>query len=188
MTDEARSNARGHASDAEQRLSALYKSYFSTLCIFVRRRFGSGPPDPEDAVQAAFTQFAALKDTSGIENPKGFLYRSACNFVLDYRRRDTVAAKAVRDISTISLGLAPADDDALRVIEGRESLAAVSAAIEALDSRRRDVLVMHSIDGLTCAEIARRLKISPTRVTQLYADAIAACARAIRASDVAGKN
>jgi RNA polymerase sigma-70 factor (ECF subfamily) len=164
-------------------LGALYKTYYATLCVFVRRRFGAGPPEPEDAVQAAFARFAGLPDPGAIQNPKGFLYRTACNFVLDYRRRDVVSARSAADIVTLNANADPADADSGRVIESREMLAAVLAAIETLDPRRRDVLIMHSIQELSCAEIARRLKLSPSRVIQLYADAIQACAQAVRRTE-----
>jgi RNA polymerase sigma factor (sigma-70 family) len=172
-------SAAAPASD-EGEFAALYREYFPALCAFLRRKFGAGPPEPEDAAQAAFTQYANLADRSDIANPRAFLYRCAHNYVLDQRRRQAVSARAAADVVTLNFGLAPAGDDPARVLEGRDALASVAAAIDALDARRRDVLILHSVHELSCAEIARRMKLSPTRVIQLYAQAVAACARALR--------
>ena len=169
-------------------LSAVYNAYYSRLCIFLRRKFGSGPPDPEDAVQAAFASFAALREPSSIQNPKAFLYRTACNFVIDHRRRAAVSTRAVADIVALNIISPPVDADPERVLEDRESLAAVSAAIAGLESRRRTVLIMYSIGELSCAEIARRLGLSPTRVVQLYAQAIEVCAKALRDAGAGGRS
>lgn len=175
----AASATRAPAHD-DREFAALYREYFPALCAFLRRKFGAGPPEPEDAAQAAFTQFANLADRSAIASPRAFLYRCAHNYVLDQRRRQAVSARAAADVVTLSFGLAPAEDDPARVLEARDALAAVAAAIDALDARRRDVLIMHSVQELSCAEIARRMRLSPTRVIQLYAQAVAACAKALR--------
>lgn len=173
--------AIGERADAE--LASLYRAHFQPLCALLRRKFGSGPPEPEDAAQVAFAQFVSLPDRAAIENPKAFLYRCAHNYMLDQRRRQAVSARAAADIVALNFGQAPAGADPARVIESRGELAAVSAAIEALESKRREVLILHSIQGLSCAEIARRMKLSPTRVIQLYAQAVAACAKALRSPE-----
>lgn len=164
---------------ADGDISALYREHYEALCSFVRRKFGPGPPEPEDVAQAAFTQYTNLPDRAEILNPKAFLYRCARNYVLDQRRRQAVSTRASADIRSLSAGMAPADTDPRRVLESRDDLAAVLAAIESLEPRRREVLILHSIQELSCAEIARRMGLSPTRVIQLYAQALAACAKAL---------
>jgi RNA polymerase sigma-70 factor (ECF subfamily) len=182
--------AEGHASDAPRGaiqagagalsgLDDLYRRHFTTLSAFVRRKFGPGPPDPEDVAQAAFERFAALTDQAQVRNPKAFLYRCARNYVIDHRRRQAVSTRLASEVQSLNPTGASADGDPLRVLEAREDLAAVIAAIEALDARRREVLILNSIEGLSCAEIARRMGLSQTRIVQLYAQAIAACAKAL---------
>lgn len=187
--------AEGHSSDAPlgavpppagaaSGLDELYRLHFLALSGFVRRKFGSGPPDPEDVAQAAFERFAALPDRAEVRNPKAFLYRCARNYVIDHRRRQAVSTRLAAEVERLNPTGASADGDPLRVLEAREELAAVIAAIEALDARRREVLILNSIEGLSCAEIARRMGLSQTRIVQLYAQAIAACAKAL--SDAGG--
>ena len=47
----------------------------------------------------------------------------------------------------------------------------------------RETALLNSIEGLSCAEIARRMGLSQTRVVQLYAQAIAACAKALASTE-----
>lgn len=186
--------AEGHSSDrpvgavgpeaASIGLDELYRRHFTALSGFVRRKFGPGPPDPEDVAQAAFERFAALPERAEIRNPKAFLYRCARNHVIDHRRRQAVSTRLAAEVESLNPTGGSADGDPLRVLEAKEDLAAVLAAIEALDARRRDVLILNSIEGLSCAEIARRMGLSQTRIVQLYAQAIAACAKAL--SDAGG--
>ncbi len=186
--------AEGHSSDAplggvrpgaeaSNGLDDLYRRHFTALSAFVRRKFGSGPPDPEDVAQAAFERYAALANRSEVRNPKAFLYRCARNYVIDHRRRQAVSTRLAAEVESLNPTGASADSDPARVLEAREELAAVIAAIESLDARRREVLILNSIEGLSCAEIARRMGLSQTRVVQLYAQAIAACAKALASTE-----
>jgi len=164
---------------ASEAVAELYRLHFTGLAAFIRRKFGAGPPEPEDAAQAAFERIMALPDLAAVENPKAFLYRCARNYVIDFRRRQSVSARATADIVALNPTGASADGDPSRVLEARQELAAVMAAINGLDARRRDVLILNSLEGLSCAEIARRMGLSPTRVVQLYGQALAACAKAL---------
>lgn len=166
-------------------LAQLYRRYWAELTAYARRTFGPGPPDPEDVAQSAFARYAALEDADEIANPRAFLYRTAHNIVMDHRRRAAVRSRLSADLALVEPG-APADLDGERVLSGRERLAIVDAAVRAMESRRRKVLIMHAIHGLNYTEIARRMRISPTRVTQLFAEAVALCNKALREADERG--
>jgi RNA polymerase sigma-70 factor (ECF subfamily) len=42
-------------------VEALYRRYSVAIRHYLERHFGKGPPDPEDAVHAAFERFARLE-------------------------------------------------------------------------------------------------------------------------------
>lgn len=171
-----RSGADGRAVVAD-----AYRFYWDGLCRYIQRTFGSGPPEPEDVAQAAFTQFAALEDPAAIANPKAFLYRSARNFVVDQHRRQRVRARYAQN--ELNEAETPADFDAARVLESRERLALIEAVIRQMPERQRMVLVMNRIDGLSYAEVARRSGMSETNVKRLVVKAVIECQRALRAAD-----
>jgi RNA polymerase sigma-70 factor (ECF subfamily) len=141
----------------------IYRRHWAELCRYARRAFGAGPPEPEE-----------------VAHPRAFLYQCARNVVLDQRRRDAVRARADGEVQALSGCDGPVVLDAERVLSGKERLQIVEAAIRVMEAKRRRVLVMHAIHGLGYSEIARREGLSPTRVTQLVASAVAECERALR--------
>lgn len=159
-----------------------YRSYWDELCRYVRKVFGAGPPEPEEVAQTAFARFAGLERPQEVANPRAFLYRCARNIVFDHHRREEVRDRYLQ------AQMPYADDDPVnpdgeRVLSGRQRLAIVDATVRAMRPQRRKVLIMHAIHGLNYSEIARRLALSPTRVTQLFAAAVAECERALREAD-----
>lgn len=152
-----------------------YRAWWGELCRVIERQFGSGPPDPEEAVQNAFEKFARLPDLAGVANPRAWLHTTSRNYVLDARRRAAVRAASQPTLEILS---PPSEIDSEHVLAAREELARVEKAILAMEPRRREVLLLHSVHGLPYSKIAERLGISDARVRQLMASALALCAAA----------
>lgn len=159
-------------------LDAHYRRYWLSIHRYIARRFGGGPPDPDDAVQAAFERFARIEDKSAILDPGAFLRRSAHNFVLDYHRSEKVRTRHADLEAELESGTDDLDPE--RVLSARERFVILERVITTMDEKRRDVLVMSRIHGLSSAEIARRLHCSPTLVKMRLAEAIALCQRELR--------
>lgn len=177
-----------HSPPAEapgEAVERAYRQYWSELCAYIRKTFGSGPPEPEEVAQVAFVRYAAL-DAAEIANPRAFLYRTAHNIVLDHRRREAVRSRLSAEVAVLDFGGEAANADGERVLSAKERLAIVDATIRAMEPRRRKVLIMHAIHGLNYTDIARRMGVSPTRVTQLFAEAVALCNAALRDADEGG--
>lgn len=137
-----------------------------------------GPPDPSDVVQAAFEKFIALENHGDIANPRSFLIASARNCALDQRRRLRVRKDYADEKRAIDTDTD--DFDPERVLLAKQQWALLEKAIQRLDARRREVLIMNRIDGLSSAEIARRMGCSATLVKTLLAQALVSCQRALR--------
>ena len=173
----------GHATTAQGSEAAAdraYRQYWAELCAYVRKTFGAGPPEPEEVVQGAFARLAALDQAAQVANPRAFLYRCAHNIVLDHRRREAVRARLSGEVALHDPSDETANNDGERVLSAKERLAIVDAAVRAMEPKRRKVLIMHAIHGLNYTDIARRMGLSPTRVTQLFAEAVALCHQALR--------
>jgi RNA polymerase sigma-70 factor (ECF subfamily) len=164
-------------------LARLYEAHWGELIRYVRRTFGLGPPEPEDVVQAAFTHFAALAQPQLVENPRAFLYRAARNFVIDQRRRALVRARAVSRGELGDFSDRPDELTAERVLDGKDRLRILDETVRAMPQRLRDALILHRIEDLSYVEIARRLGVSQTSAKRLVAEALLACARALRAAN-----
>lgn len=164
-------------------LDALYQKHWMELVFYIRRAFGDGPPDPEDAVQQAFTQFAAHAEPAQITNPRAFLYRCAGNFVLDYKRRARTRAKFTLSAEAEYLFGGADEITPERVLDARERAAILETAIRSLKPRHRQALILNRIQGMTYADVARSMKISETEARRLVTVAVAVCDRALLAAE-----
>jgi RNA polymerase sigma factor (sigma-70 family) len=172
---------------AESPLADLYRRHLGELTRYIIHTFGAGPPDPEDVVQEAFAQFAALEDPQAVENPRAFLYRSAHNLVVDHHRRHIVRNRFAREQAPAPDAEISDDRDAERVSCARQRLSIVEQAIRSMEPRRRTVFVLHRIHELSYAEISRRLRMPETTVKRLVAAAIVDCERSLRSHGMSGE-
>jgi len=172
----------------ETLLAGLYRSHRSELIRYIVRKFGAGPPYPEDMVQEAFAQFAALENPHAVENPRAFLYRSAHNLAVDHHRRHTLRKRFAREQAPAAEAELADDRDLERVLSAEQRLSIVEQAIRAMEPRRRTVFVLNRIHELSYAEISRRLRMPETTVKRLVAAAIAECERSLRTHEVSGRD
>ena len=130
------------------------------------RRFGPRV-SAEDVRQEAFAKLYAAK-ADDIASPRAYLTATARNLALnDLRRQKNAATDAHADIETIAPAYT-ADPEAQLI--AAEEAAAASAALEALEPRLRDALLLHLVEGLTQPEVAQRLGCS-RRTVQRYIEA-----------------
>lgn len=152
----------------------LYRRHWGEICGYVRRRFGPGPPEPEDIAQAAFARLSERSDLEDLENPRAFLYRVAHNVAIEERRRRAARQRAEGALAPLACGDTD-DHDPERVLSGKERRRLLEIAFSTLEPRSRQILIMSRQDELSSAEIARRLGLSATHVKRIMAQAIAHC-------------
>ncbi|WP_158085732.1 RNA polymerase sigma factor [Henriciella aquimarina] len=161
----------------------LYRDYWGELCARLYRTFGKGPPDPEDAAQAAFVRFAALDDPNRVRDPRAFLLTTARNFILDQKRSQN------RSSSRFTIGSqSPAEieiDDLTpeRVILGREQLEIVEQVVATLTQKQKIVLNLSRIKGYTYTEICNETGWSYGDVYRQTSIALAKLAEALDRGD-----
>lgn len=159
-------------------IDGLYRAHFRELLAFVVGKVGGGPPDPEDVTQNAFERLAKHRAPDTVLNKRAYLYRTASNEITDFRRRAAVRHKhAVRDIEVQRIfgegdGLTPE-----RVLLDRETIEAVMQAVEKMPTRRRRLLLLNRVEGLSYAAIARRFKVSEMTVRRQIKKALAELAQ-----------
>jgi RNA polymerase sigma factor (sigma-70 family) len=152
---------------------ALYERHWLELCGYLRKRFGPGPPEPQDVAQQTFLRYAASRSSSEVRNERAYLFRIAHNVHVEERRR----ISARQNVATGLLTRSPARADELtpeRLLMGAEHLDILSRVLETAPEVRRRSFILNRFDGLTCAEIARRTGYSESavkkHVTLLLAD------------------
>lgn len=121
--------------------------------------------DVDDVVQEAYCRIAALDHVGHIDDPRGYLFRTARNIVLaQIRRTRVVRIEAASGLAELDGALPEDDFSPERIVAGRLALARVERLIAALPERARLVLKMRKFDGLSQRDIAARLGLSETVV------------------------
>ena len=161
-------------------IESLYRRHWGELCKYINKRYGPGPPDPEDVVQQAFENYAALADPSAVENPRAFLYRTAANLVADHYR----SAAFRKNISTDGIDLDEVigehDDMTPEVfLIDRRRYERVMDTIAGLPRRQRRFLVLNRMQGMTYTEIARRNGVSISTAEREVKAAVGICRLAL---------
>jgi len=144
-------------------LSALYLRYRPDVIEFVRRKFGAGPPEPEDVAQAVFLQLASQSDPELIRNPRSFLLKSAQNLVLDHRR--SLARRRSHVDEFPGEFVTPMSDfDTERVFTAKERLKLLVEVLNRLPRNKRQIVLLSRIYGWSCERIGMRFGMSAEAV------------------------
>ncbi len=161
-----------HGTHRDRRLQKLYERQYHNLRRYLQKLVGSGPPDPDDVAQTAFARLSARENLDDIDHLPAFLWRTAQNIVSSERR-----AAAIRKANAPTLEALFVEDvtdasDPQRVLLARSELETVTAALHAMQPKRRDILLMSRIDGYSNAEIARRLGLARSTVSEHLSNAL----------------
>ncbi|MEM1434815.1 MAG: RNA polymerase sigma factor [Pseudomonadota bacterium] len=143
-------------------VASLYSEYAAELEASLRRIFGGGPPEPADVVQEAFQRLLARGDLSSIGNVRAFIWQIARNLIL--KDRQTTGKRSKRQLD-VQHALYPGEGDDLtleRIIISKQEVAFVTAFLRSMPAKRRRALILHRLEGVPIAEVARRLGMSPT--------------------------
>lgn len=140
---------------ADARLDDLYRAHFSELCANIRKSFGSGPPEPEDAVQTAFEKFANLENPDEVRDARAFLYVAARNVILDHKRTAKVANAYIAEQIALDHALVLEQITPERVVESKERFDVLIEAMRSLPAKQQVILTMSRIEGKSYREIGR---------------------------------
>ncbi len=136
------------------------------------RRFGEGPPDPEDAIQTAFARFIELDAEHKVERPRAFLFAMSRNLMLDEMRRAGVRRRHAQRAADAPDTVQVEETTPENVLLSREKFRDLNRAVAQLPERRRRLIVMSRIEGMTYAEIAKTTGMSPASISREIARAL----------------
>jgi RNA polymerase sigma factor (sigma-70 family) len=140
----------------------------------------TGRPDiAKDLVHETYIKLAAREPGERVDNPRSYVLRTATNLAIDWLRRDV----RLRGVDVSDEGIEDVEDLAARpeaALLDQERLRLLNEALLELPQNARQALLLNRVEGLTQAEIARRLGVSESMVTKYIAQALRHC-RAWRA-------
>jgi RNA polymerase sigma-70 factor (ECF subfamily) len=155
---------------ADRILDELYRTESPKLVRLLSRQTRNRD-DAHDLVQEAFFRLTRLRaQICGLDRPQAYLRRIAANLLKD---RAKAAARCSASLHVV------ADDEALtaldqhKLLESRDMLRRLEAAMLRLRPKTREIFVAHRVEGLTYAEIAQRTGLSIKGVEKQMSKALA---------------
>jgi len=154
-------------------LLRLLVAHYEELTGYLTRRLGSSGA-ASDVVHDTYLRLQGLGAVPDLDNPRAYLYRVADNIALDRLRGD--GRRDRRFASSDLLAALPSEDPGAeeRMVQ-EQRLRLLARVIDELPARRRQVFLLHKIDGLSHGEVARRLGISRSMVEKHVMRALAHC-------------
>ena len=133
------------------------------MSFFLRRTYDHA--EAEDLTHDVLLRVAEREPMIDPSRPDGYIFQIAANLLRDRARR-----ARVRTIYRLGLGSSEAgridDIDPERVLQARQSLASVVAALNALPERTRTIFILFRLENMRQREIADLLGISIRTVEQ----------------------
>jgi len=156
----------------------LYREDRVALQRFLRRKVRESS-DVEEISQEAFLRLHQASGEQHLTNPRAFLFRTALNLVIDrfrsarLRFREVDHADAEHEPALQTEGLE-------QTVSQREWLSELSAVIQELPPKCRQVFVMHKIEQMSHAEIAKELNITVRTVEYHMTKAFLYCRKKLQ--------
>ncbi len=170
---------RGALRSGYAHIEHIYQQYWGDVRDYVLARFGSGPPDPEDIAQQVFARLSELKQLDRLDNQKSFLMTLAHNMTIDAIRRQKTHANAQNNLGNTAENVDDLTPE--RVYMAKEEVSNLKHALSTLPEKRRELLLMHRVQGLSFVEIAKRTGLSQSTVKYHVAQGFAECMEAMKA-------
>jgi RNA polymerase sigma-70 factor (ECF subfamily) len=158
-------------------LRDLLLADYSGIDRRLTRRLGSADL-ASDVLQETYLRIEAMNDVGSIQSPKAYLFRIALNIANDRRRAESRRLTA-HEIDGL-LDIPDDRPDPEREAEDRSEVGQLRRAIAELPERRRIVLTLSRIDGLSHREIAARLGVTVRTVETDLKQAIEHCAERLK--------
>lgn len=158
----------------------LYRVYWQDLCGHLRRMFGAGPPEPEDAVQAAFIRFAALEEPQRVRNPRAFLLVTARNIILDQKRRSGRHLDYAKAVLAENSGPQLDDLSPERVLIEKERFEVINEVFQTLPHKQQVILTLRRRYNYTYQQISNETGWSYGDVYRQMDKALASLSQALK--------
>lgn len=131
------------------------------------KRFGSPPPDPDDAIQNAILKFIEIDRADTVRDVRAFLFALARNLMLDELRKMKVRASyREQEIVDIDAFAAHEHVSPETAILNRERYRMLDRAIASLDEEARQILMLSRIENLSYSDISQRTGRSPAHISR----------------------
>lgn len=154
---------------ADDELGQLYRSHSAQLVSQLERRTDC-LETARDIAQESFVRFLTVPRSArlALRRPEAYLRRISTNLLRDWGR-----AQSLRRRAPLSNEADLPQVNQVAVLESRDTLRRLEAAMLKLKPKTREIFMAHRIDGLSYAEIAEQTGLSIKGVEKQMGKAIA---------------
>lgn len=169
----------GDESGQDPWVQRLYRDHSGDLVQSLEGRMASRDA-ALDLVQATFEKLLRMAPArfGRIERPRAYVRRISANLANDWSRSQRAEERARKNFPTL------ADDrvDQIAVLEARDTLRRLEAALRQLKPKTREIFLAHRLHGMSYAEIALQTGLSVKGVEKQMSKAIAKIDRLLERS------
>lgn len=134
--------------------------------------------EAQDLVQQTMARILERGYAGGqVANERALMFEVARNLLIDRHRQLQLRRHESDD--ALDAHPAPASADPEAVYAGQQRVKLMVGAVEALPARCRQAFILHKIEGLPQAEVARQMGVSLNMVERHIMLAVAACRKAL---------
>lgn len=137
----------------------------------------------DDIIQESYCRFIRAQAKGPIRCARTYLFGIARHVALNLHRRQKknchVPLNEVPEESTMLIE----EEDVVQTITHKQELALTAEAIRMLPDRCREIVTLHTVEGLTYREIARKLGLAEETVRVQMARAVRKCTAFLRGCD-----
>jgi RNA polymerase sigma-70 factor (ECF subfamily) len=149
-------------------LDVVLAGHWAPLVSYLTGVLGSSDAAQDIAQEAVWRLWQRRDQLRGDGSVRGFLYQVAHNLGVSERRRLRARARAIEVVRQEGPTATPPTELADEPLD-----AALERAIRELPRRRREILLLRSVNGLSYKEIAQTLGIAPQTVGNQLSAALA---------------
>jgi RNA polymerase sigma-70 factor (ECF subfamily) len=150
-------------------IEAIFREHNPSLLRFLQARLASAQ-DAREVAQEAYVRLLQLDSPGAIGFLRAYLFKTAANLATDRLRHRRVAQLSVeREFFNLD---PPSPMD---TVAAQQDLEVLSAAMDELSPKCREVFMLRRLGNLRTDEIAHRTHIGPRMVRLYIAQALAHC-------------
>lgn len=142
-------------------LEEVITKYRSVISFRVKKSLGTYNPDWEDVVNEIITNVVEKVNKGEFRGDSSigtFIYTITSRRIVDYIRQKSKVMKYVQE--------SPPFPDPQEQVEKKERDELIARSIKKLKPKYKDILYLYYFKGLSREEVARKLDISPRRVSE----------------------
>ena len=158
----------------QQELHTLYSDHHGWLHGWLRKKLGCGH-SAADVAQDTFLRIIASRDALfGMREPRAYLTTTARRLLLDRDRRQRIEQAYLAELALLAQN-AEANGSPEQILTAVQALEQITAVLEGVAVKARKAFLLHYLDDLPQAEVARQLDVSERMVRKYLVQVLLHC-------------